>query len=151
EPYYEKAEWEIGVSGDDSTNPFKGPRRNPLPMPAQPPSREEQILRPAALRLGLHPFRIPMLRNSVPFNGRGACMRCRWCVGFACEVDAKDGTQNTVIPRARSTGNCRLHPGCMVKRINADTKRRATGVDYFDAHSRLQTQPADVVVVAGAA
>ena len=25
EPYYEKAEWEMGVSGDDSNNPFKAP------------------------------------------------------------------------------------------------------------------------------
>ena len=76
EPYYERAEWEIGVSGDDSTNPFKGPRRRPLPMPPLPPNREYELLKPAALRLGLHPFDIPMLRNSVPYLGRGACMRC---------------------------------------------------------------------------
>ena len=58
--------------------------------------------KPAAERLGLHPFDIPMLRNSVPYNGRRGCMRCRWCVGFPCEVNAKCGTQNTVIPdRAR--------------------------------------------------
>ena len=35
-------------------------------------------------------------------------MRCRWCVGFACEVDAKNGTHNTVIPAALATGNCEL-------------------------------------------
>ena len=29
EPYYEKAEWEIGVSGDE-TNPFAGPRKKTL-------------------------------------------------------------------------------------------------------------------------
>jgi len=27
EPYYEKAEWEIGVSGDDTQNPFAPPRK----------------------------------------------------------------------------------------------------------------------------
>ena len=48
-----------------------------------------------------------MLRNTVPYNGRPACMRCRWCVGFACEVDAKCGTQNTVIPTALATGQLR--------------------------------------------
>ena len=32
-PYYEKAEWEIGVSGDVSGDPFHGPRRQPVPMP----------------------------------------------------------------------------------------------------------------------
>jgi choline dehydrogenase-like flavoprotein len=31
EPFYEKAEYEIGVSGDVEPNPFKGPRRKPLP------------------------------------------------------------------------------------------------------------------------
>ena len=49
---------------------------------------------PAAKRLGLHPFDIPMLRNTVPYNGRRACMRCRWCVGFACEVNAKRHAQH---------------------------------------------------------
>jgi choline dehydrogenase-like flavoprotein len=151
EPYYEKAEWEIGVSGDDSQNPNKGPRRKPYPMPAQPPTREHEILEPAAKRLGLHPFPIPMLRNSVPYNGRGACMRCRWCVGFACEVDAKCGTQNTVIPTAIATGNCEIRTGAMVRRINVDDRGRASGVDYIDSNDRLQTQPADVVIVAGAA
>src|SRR5664279_4801640 len=42
EPYYEKAEWEMGVSGDDSANPFKGPRRKPLPMPPLAPNKEYQ-------------------------------------------------------------------------------------------------------------
>lgn len=151
EPYYEQAEWEIGVSGDDSANPFKGARRKPLPMPPLPPTREYEILKPAALRMGLHPFDIPMLRNSVPYQGRGACMRCRWCVGFACEIDAKNGTQNTVIPRALATGNCELRTGCMAREILTNSSGKVTGVAYFDESDRLQQQPADVVVVAGAA
>src|SRR5208283_4447108 len=107
-PFYEKAEYEIGVSGDVSNDPFKGPRARPLPMPPLSPTREYEILKPAARRLGLHPFDLPMLRNSVPYNGRPPCMRCRWCVGFVCEVDAKCGTHNTVIPRARpSSGAAR--------------------------------------------
>lgn len=78
-------------------------------------------------------------------------MRCRWCVGFACEVDAKNGTQNTVIPRAMATGNCDLRLRSMVSRITTDDRAHATGVDYFDADDRLQHQPASLVVVAGCA
>lgn len=151
EPYYEKAEWEMGVSGDDSNNPFKGPRRRPLPMPPLPPNREHQILLPAARRLGLHPFDIPMLRNTVPFNGRRSCMRCRWCVGFACEVNARTGTHNTVIPAALATGNCELRLECTTKEILLDGQGRATGVAYFDARDRLQQQPADLVMVCAGA
>ncbi|MBL8232929.1 MAG: GMC family oxidoreductase [Bryobacterales bacterium] len=150
EPYYDKAEWEMGVSGDVDPDPFKGPRRRGLPMPPLSGNRECEILRAAAKRLGWHPFDVPMLRNSVPYNGRQACMRCRWCVGHSCEVDAKNGTQNTVIPRALATGNCVLRTGCMTKQILMNGAR-ATGVSYFDERGRLEEQPADIVVVAAAA
>ena len=120
-------------------------------MPPLAPNREFEILWPAAKRLGLHPFHLPMARNSVPYNGRGPCMRCRWCCGFACEVDAKNGSQNTVIPVALATGNCDLRTECMVKEILTDDRGRARGVSYFDADGRLQEQLADIVVVSGCA
>ena len=120
-------------------------------MPPLPPNREFEILEPAAKRLGLHPFHIPMARNSVPYNGRGPCMRCRWCCGFACEVDAKNGSQNTVIPIALATGNCELRTECMVKEILIDDRGRARGVTYFDADGHLQEQLADIVVVSACA
>jgi choline dehydrogenase-like flavoprotein len=151
EPFYDKAEYEIGISGDYSGTPFHGPRRRDLPMPPLPPNREFEILEPAAKRLGLHPFHIPMARNSVPYNGRGPCMRCRWCCGFACEVDAKNGSQNTVIPIAVKTGNCELRTECMVKEILTDDRGRARGISYFDAKNHLQEQLADIVVVSGCA
>jgi choline dehydrogenase-like flavoprotein len=151
EPFYEKAEYEIGVSGDYSGTPFHGPRRRDLPMPPLPPNREFGILEPAAKRLGLHPFHLPMLRNSAPYNGRGPCMRCRWCCGFACEVDAKNGSQNTVIPIALNTGNCELRTECMAKEILTDDRGHARGVAYFDEHGHLQQQPADIVIVSSAA
>jgi len=138
EPFYEKAEWEMGVSGDDTNNIFKAPRRKPLPMPPLPPTQEHQMLEPAARRLGLHPFDIPMLRNTVPYNGRRSCMRCRWCVGFACEVDARTGTHNTVIPTALATGNCELRTECMAKEILLDARGQAKGIAFFDAANRLQ-------------
>jgi choline dehydrogenase-like flavoprotein len=151
EPYYEKAEWEMGVSGDDTPNLFKAPRRKPLPMPPLPPSKEHQVLLPAAHRLGLHPFDIPMLRNTVPYNGRRSCMRCRWCVGFACELSARNGTHNTVIPAALATGNCQLRTGCMARDILLDEHGRARGVAYFDSAGRLQQQTADLVIVSAGA
>ena len=73
EPFYEKAEWEIGVAGDMRTNPFSPPRAKGYPMPAFPYNREGRLLEAAAQRLGLNPFPIPMLRNSVPYRGRNAC------------------------------------------------------------------------------
>ncbi|MCF7972353.1 MAG: GMC family oxidoreductase [Phycisphaerae bacterium] len=151
EPYYEKAEWEIGVSGDDSQNPFAPPRRKPQPMPPFPFNTEGRVLKAAALRLGYHPFPLPMLRNSVSYGGRPKCRRCRHCVGFACAVNAKCGTQNTVIPQALATGNCEVRTQSVVAEILFDDRGRATGVAYFDAQDQGQIQTADLVVVAGSA
>lgn len=151
EPYYEKAEWEVGVSGDDYQNPFAPPRKKKQPMPPFEYNREGQVIFDAARRLGLHPFPLPMLRNSVPYNGRAACIRNRSCLEYACPVNAKNGTHNTVIPVAMKTGNCEVRTGCMVAEIMIDEHGRARGVKYFDGDDKGQIQTADVVVVSAAA
>ncbi|MDQ2077969.1 GMC family oxidoreductase [Marinimicrobium sp. ABcell2] len=151
EPYYEKAEWEIGVSGDDSKNPFAPPRKKPHPMPAFGHNREARILEAGARKAGFHPFSIPMLRNSEPYQGRGQCIHVRNCVGFACRVNAKNGTHNTVIPTALATGNCDLRVNCKVAKILTNSKGRVTGVSYFDEHDQLREQTADIVVLAASA
>ena len=151
EPCYEKSEWEIGVAGDDSVNPFAPPRKKPQPMPAFPYNKEGKLIEAAARRLGFHPFPVPMLRNSIPYGGRPKCIHMRNCVGFACPVDAKCGTQNTVIPVAIATGHCELRTDSMVHEVIVDDHGRAQGVKYFDANDRLQVQTADLVVVSAGA
>jgi choline dehydrogenase-like flavoprotein len=151
EPYYEKVEWEVGVSGDDTQNPFAPPRKKKQPMPPFEYNQEAKVLYDASKRLGLHPFPIPMLRNSVPYNNRAACIRTKTCCGFACPVNAKNGTHNTVIPVAMKTGNCEVRTGSMVAEIMVDEHGKAKGVKYFDSNNKPQIQTADLVVISGAA
>ncbi len=151
ESLYEKAEWEVGVSGDDAQNPFAPPRKKPHPMPPFPYNKEAKKMDGAAKRLGWHPFPIPMLRKSIAYRGRGACIRMRTCVGFACPVNAKCGSQNTVIPEAIQTGLCQVRAECKVAEILVNDQGRATGVKYFDENDKRQIQTADIVVVAASA
>jgi choline dehydrogenase-like flavoprotein len=148
---YERAEWEIGVAGELGSNPFSPPQARAYPMPPHAYNLEAQMLAAAGKRLNWHPFPIPMLRNSVPYGGRPACIHCRYCVGFACEVNAKCGTHNTVIPQAIATGNCDVRTGCVVSEIIVDDLGRARGVRYFDENDKLREQTADIVVAAGGA
>jgi choline dehydrogenase-like flavoprotein len=152
EPFYEKAEWEIGVAGDMRGNPFCGPRSRDFPMPAFAHNREGRLLEAAARRLGFHPFPIPMLRNSVPYGGRGACVHNRACCGYACPNDAKNGTQNTVIPRALATGLCELRTHTIVSEVMIDDHGTARGVRYLSTlDDRAHEQTADLVVLSGGA
>jgi choline dehydrogenase-like flavoprotein len=75
----------------------------------------------------------------------------RTCVGFACPVNAKCGTHNTVIPVALKTGNCELRTNCQVAEIILDEKGRAKGVRYFDEKNKGLVQTADVVILSAAA
>lgn len=146
EPYYEKAEWTIGVSGKKGANTFEGPRRRDYPMPALPYNKEATILHAAAKKLGLHPFPIPMAINSVTYNGRPGCIMCPHCVGFACEVKAKSSTADTVIPAALKTENCDLRTSCVATQILTDSRGKVTGITYVQ-NGQLMEQPARVVVV----
>lgn len=150
-PYYDKAEWEIGVSGKAGANPFEGARAKGYPMPPLPFNREAAVLAPAARKLGLHPFPIPMAINSVPYQGRPACIQCPHCVGFQCEVDAKSSTYATVIRRAIATGNCQLRTECVASRVIVNDKGQATGVEYFNPSGQPVTQSARVVILAASA
>jgi len=72
-------------------------------------------------------------------------------VGFACEVNAKGGTQNTVIPTAIATGHCRLETGAIASEIRFDASGRPNGLVYFDAKDRRQQVQASLLVVSGGA
>ena len=147
EPFYTKAEWEIGVSGKGGANPFEGPRTKPYPMPALPFNKEASILFPAAKKLGWHPFPIPMAINSVEYQGRPACIGCPHCVGFACEAEAKNSSAVTNIPRALKTGRCDMRTECVARQVLVNEKGRARAVEYFK-DGQLVEQPCKMVVVA---
>ena len=151
EPYYERAEWEIGVAGDGIASARHWPRRTGFPMPPLPVNKQGQVLRAGASKLGWETLPIPALINTTPYNTRPACIQCQYCVGFTCPVDAKNGTHNTFIARALATGLCDLVTQAMVVRINTEPSGHASGVSYYDRDGQLQSVDAEAVICAGGA
>jgi choline dehydrogenase-like flavoprotein len=150
-PYYEKVEWELGVSGDSETIGHVPAFSKPYPMPPVPMNAQGNRFQAAARELGWRTSRVPLLINSVPYGGRPACINCQHCVGFACPVDAKTGTQNTTIAKAIASGRCTLVAEAMVERITTDIDGNATGVAYLDGDGVRREAQSEVVVLAGGA
>ncbi len=154
EPFYSRAEVEIGVCGTTEGDSALAPRSQPFPMPPMPSTQPARLLADAAGRLGLSTLPVPLAVNSVPYGGRPACARCRQCVGFACPVEAKNGSHNTTLARAAATGRLHLLLGTRVERLAFDARGRVTGVVLMAEAdgSRVRTEVAaeDVVVSAGA-
>ena len=150
-PFYDRAEWEIGVAGDGGAHGTKGRRNRGYPLPAVAPTAEAQVLARGAAALGWDTGPVPLLINTAPRSGRADCVQCGQCVGFACPTDAKNGSHNTVIPRALATGRCALVPSCVAERIDTDARGRVTGVALVDGARRRRTiRAAHVVLAAGA-
>ena len=133
EPYYTKAEWELGVSGEPG--PFDPPRSRPYPMPSLPVKSSGVLLEQGARALGLHPQPTPMAINSQFYNGRPACQHCGFCLFFMCEFRSKSTSMATMLPVAEATGRCEIRPGSYVARVETNRAGRATGVAYFDARA----------------
>ena len=147
EPFYSKAEWELGISGQGDANPFEPPRNRPYPQPPLPYDPQSKVFFRGAEKLGLHPYPAPLAILSQPYDGRPACIHCLYCTRFKCEVAAKSSIDVTVIPKALKTGLCQLRPQCFAREVLVDSRGRARGVSYFGPDRKLFEQPADLVVV----
>lgn len=126
EPYYTRAEWELGVSGEPG--PFDPPRSRPYPMPPLPNKSSGVLFERAARQLGWHPQPAPLAINSVEYNGRPACQHCGWCLGFLCEYRAKSTSMVAMLPLAEATGRCEVRPNSYVARVETNAAGRVTGV-----------------------
>lgn len=146
EPYYSKAEWEIGVSG--APGPFDAPRSKPYPLPPMPVKSSGVLLERGARKLGLHPQPAPVAILSKPYRGRPPCGHCGFCMGFGCEMNAKSSTLVSMIPEAIATGRCEIRPLATVFRISTNESGRVDEVQYLDAEGTQHAQKAKAVVLA---
>jgi choline dehydrogenase-like flavoprotein len=147
EPYYTKAEWDMGYSGLGGATTFEPPRSKPFPLPPFPIKSSGVLLEQAAQKLGLHTSPVPMAILSQPYKGRSGCIHCGFCEWFGCKVGAKSSTLASVIPEAEKTGRCEIRPNSYVSEISTDKSGRVTGVVYFDAQKKEIAQKAKAVVV----
>lgn len=143
EPYYDRVEKMLGVSGTN-TNPFDEPR-GPYPLPAHPLNVNSQVIKRGADRLGWHAIPAPLAILSRNYDGRFACTQCGFCFE-GCRMTAKSSVDLVYVPRAEALG-ARVRPNCHVRRLEVDERGRISGVIYFDEYRREQRQRAKLFIV----
>ena len=128
EPYYDRVERAIGVSG--SGGHFDAPRSRGYPMPPLRRTRWTELTADAARSEGWHPFPAPAAINSVPYNGNPECTYCGFCTGNGCYRGAKGSAELTVIPRAEASGLLHVETGARVTSIEIGRDGLASGARY---------------------
>ncbi len=156
EPYYDKVEYEVGVSGkagniggtiDARGNIFEGPRSREYPMPPLRGTGFTEGMRAAAQRLGWDPFPGPAAINSQRYQNRSACVYHGFCSRGGSHGHAKSSTAVATIPKAMDTGRLTVVTQAHTTTIEVDGDGRATGVNYIK-NGQEYCQPADVVLLA---
>ncbi len=157
EPYYDRVEYAIGVSGQagnlngqilEGGNPFEGPRSRPYPFPPLRPAGATPLFVEATRRLGYHPFPGPAAIISEDWGERRGCVYCGFCRDYGCHVGAKSTTVDALIPGALATGNLAVLTECRVQRVNVDADGRARSVSYVDARGERHEAEGDLIILA---
>jgi choline dehydrogenase-like flavoprotein len=147
EPYYTKAEWEMGISGLRVDSPLFAPMSKPYPLPPLPLKASGALLKTGAAKLGLTVVPNVAAIISQPYQGRSACIACGMCSGFGCQVKARSSSAVTMLPIAVKTGRCEIRTYSYVREIPVDNNGRVTGAIYFDAQKQEVLQKAKAVVL----
>jgi len=156
EPYYDRAEYDLGVSGQagnlqgrkiEGGNIFEAPRQREFPLPPLNVDYSARIFEDGAKKLGYHPFSTPRAILSKPYQGRPGCSYCGFCSTHGCFIGAKSSILVTKIPEAEATGNFKLVTGAMCYRLNSDNSGRVTGVSYYGPDGADNTIEADLVIL----
>ncbi len=157
EPHYDRAEYELGVSGlagnvqgrkNPAGNIFESARHREYPLPPLDADEAGLIFNDAARKAGYHPFSSPRAILSQPYNGRSGCTYCGFCQAFGCHIGAKSSVLITKLPEADKSGNFTLVTGAMVYRVNTDNSGRATGVSFYGPDGSENNVEAELVILA---
>nr|WP_211487215.1 GMC family oxidoreductase [Corallococcus exiguus] len=150
-PFYDKAEAELGVSGQAIPHPFAEPRSGPYPLPPLDVHPVASEIDKVCAAMGWHA--LPTARGiiSKAYKGRSPCAYCALCGSYGCETGAKSSTLASLIPNAIATGNVEVRPGSMARSIEVDKQGRAKSVVYLDKDGVAQEQPAKIIIASATA
>ncbi|WP_126456968.1 GMC family oxidoreductase [Sulfuriflexus mobilis] len=149
EPYYTKAETEVGISGHVVEHKFSEPRSTQdFPYP---PTREHPIVKnidQACEELDFHS--LTTARAVLPYadKGRRGCEYSGFCGSYGCSSGAKGSSRAALLNRALATGHCEIRPHSKVYQLESDQQGRVTAAHYFDKDNARQNVTADLFVVA---
>jgi choline dehydrogenase-like flavoprotein len=145
EPYYVRAERELGVSGGDA--PGMPPRSAAYALPPHPYSySDKEIFSPAFEKAGYTLGYNPMAVASQPYDGRAQCVGFTTCAPM-CGSGAKY-TGMVHVRKAEATGKVEVRSECHVRRIKLASARKISHVEYIDNKGAAQRVEARTFVIA---
>ena len=131
EPYYTKAEWDLGISGEAGSEPVRSAAFQALSVAADAGQARWHSVRAWRAQAGLPSISRSGGGHLEGLPGRMACQHCGWCEGFGCEHGAKSSPLPSMIPQAMATGRCEIRPHSYVRKVDVGAERSGDGRGVF--------------------
>jgi choline dehydrogenase-like flavoprotein len=129
EPYYYRAEQELGVSGPNDGTDLGSPRGQPYPMDQLPLSYNDRRFAEMLNGNGFKVVSEPVARNSRSYDDRPPCCGNNSCMPI-CPIGAMY-SGITHVEKAEKAG-ARLVDNAVVYRVEVDARDRVSAVLYKD-------------------
>lgn len=147
-PHYDRLQAEVGISGDADAEVWRPPG-DPYPMPPLKWFRQGELIAQGFAALGQRVAPAPMAINSQWYKDRPPCVYDGWC-DAGCPIYALANPLATFLPRAEAAGAVILS-GAQVTQVLCDGRGRPEALHFIDAQGTAWAQPADLIILAGAA
>lgn len=144
EPYYDRAEQIMGVCGHDDHLEILPAGKHY--MPAIPWRCSEHIMNRATKKMGIPMISARKALNTQPYDGRPPCHYCGHCM-TGCMVSAIFTSPDSMLPKARATGNFTLRQNAIAREILVDREGRARAVSFIDRQTRREEQVRAKIIV----
>lgn len=152
EPYYEKVERIVGISGKVIQHDYLEPRSTPnFPYEALKENIVSSLIDKAASKLNIQTIPLPRAILTKKKDDRNACYYSNFCGSYACNSDAKGSSRVSLIREAVKTGNCTIIPNAKVFKLKTNKNKNISSVLYYDAKNNIIEVKAKLFVVAAQA
>jgi len=152
EPYFDKVEKEVGVSGRIVNHKYQEPRSSAtFPYPPLAENIVSKWIDKAGAELGYKMLPVPRAILSQSKENRKSCYYSNYCGSYGCSSDAKGSSRAALINRALKTGNCTVIPYAKVFHLKTNGKGKIIEALYHDIEGNDQSVKADLFVVAAQA
>lgn len=152
EPYYEKVERLVGVSGKVVHHKYLEPRSTPdFPYPPLQENIFASWLDQAAAELNYELIPTPRGIISRKKDTRNPCYYSNFCGSYGCSSGAKGSSRVALLNDAVDSGNCTIIPKAKVFHLTTNGKGEVVSAKYYDDQNKTQEIKASLFVVAAQA
>lgn len=152
EPYFDKVEKVVGVSGKIVAHKHLEPRSSEqFPFDALIDHPISHWLDTACEELDIESIPMPRAIITKPLNNRKGCVYSVYCGSYACDTGAKGSSRAALINQAIATNNCEVRAESMVFELLCNDQKEIKEALYYNKTGEQESVKAKYFVVAAQA